>query len=86
MLFLLLLLYRIALFVPYIVLTYVVVDITEHKLVPEHVVMTAQEVKELLLRYKLEKFQLPRIQVHDPVARWVGYGREGLDNLHVKIG
>lgn len=45
------------------------VDITEHKLVPEHVVLSAQEKKELLMRYRLKPSQLPRIQLQDPVAR-----------------
>ncbi len=47
----------------------ITVDITEHKLVPKHILMSPQECKELLNRYKLDKIQLPRIQVHDPVAR-----------------
>jgi len=48
------------------------VDITEHKLVPEHVVLSIQEKKELLTRYRLKPSQLPRIQVQDPVARYFG--------------
>ena len=48
------------------------VDITEHKLVPQHVVLTPQEKKELLARYRLKPGQLPRIQVIDPVARYLG--------------
>ena len=48
------------------------VDITEHKLVPEHIVLTSQEKKELLARYRLKPGQLPRIQVIDPVARYFG--------------
>ena len=39
------------------------VDITEHELVPEHVVLTDAEKDALLKRYKLRDSQLPRIQV-----------------------
>lgn len=51
------------------------VDITEHKLVPEHVVLTEDEKKKLLDRYRLKEFQLPRILVTDPVARYLGLER-----------
>ncbi|GMS84893.1 hypothetical protein PENTCL1PPCAC_7068, partial [Pristionchus entomophagus] len=51
------------------------VNITEHELVPEHVVMTSDEKAELLARYKLKDTQLPRIQMSDPVARYFGLKR-----------
>ncbi|XP_064606545.1 DNA-directed RNA polymerases I, II, and III subunit RPABC1 [Liolophura sinensis] len=51
------------------------INITEHMLVPEHVVMTADEKTELLSRYKLKESQLPRIQQGDPVARYFGLKR-----------
>jgi len=51
------------------------INITEHELVPEHVVMTSEEKQELLLRYKLKDNQLMRIQQGDPVARYFGLKR-----------
>lgn len=37
--------------------------------------MTTEEKKELLDRYKLKEFQLPKIQQGDPVARYFGLKR-----------
>uniref|UniRef100_A0A6B2G842 DNA-directed RNA polymerases I, II, and III subunit RPABC1 (Trinotate prediction) n=1 Tax=Myxobolus squamalis TaxID=59785 RepID=A0A6B2G842_MYXSQ len=50
-------------------------NIMEHELVPEHIVMSPEEKAELLLRYKLKDSQLPRIQITDPVARYLGLQR-----------
>lgn len=49
-----------------------VVDITEHELVPDHQLMTPDEKAYLLKQYGLEERQLPRIQKHDPIARYFG--------------
>ena len=51
------------------------VDITEHTLVPEHVVLTPDQKQEVLTRYKLKESQLPKIQSADPVARYYGLTR-----------
>lgn len=51
------------------------VDITEHELVPEHVVLSDEEKAALLARYKLKEAQLPRIQLGDAVARFYGMTR-----------
>jgi len=51
------------------------INITEHMLVPEHKVMTPDEKTELLNRYKLKESQLPRIQEGDPVSRYFGLKR-----------
>lgn len=48
------------------------VDITEHELVPTHEVLDDHAKRELLKRYRLKPGQLPRIQNKDPVARYYG--------------
>jgi len=55
--------------------TELLVNVTEHELVPEHVVLNPEEKSELLARYKLKDNQLPRIQQGDTIARYFGLKR-----------
>jgi len=53
-----------------------VVNITQHDLVPKHLPLTDAEKNYLLQRYQLKPSQLPRIQVNDPIARYFGLVRD----------
>ena len=52
-----------------------VVNITEHVLVPQHIPIGDEEKKALLQKYHLKETQLPKILLSDPVARYYGLRR-----------
>ena len=53
------------------------VDITQHKLVPNHSIISNEEKEQLLQKYNLVSYnQLPIIMKNDPVAKYYG-GKRG---------
>ena len=52
-----------------------IINITKHELVPHHEILSKTEKEQLLDRYKVTENQLPRINVADPVARFLGARR-----------
>ncbi len=40
----------------------------EHKMVPKHEILSDDEINNLLLKYNIEKEQLPKIRITDPSA------------------
>ncbi len=54
------------------------IDITEHSLVPKHELMTPSEKTEFLNRMKLKESQLPKLLSTDPVSRYYGFKRRDI--------
>lgn len=51
------------------------VNISRHELVPKHILLSQEEKRGLLERYRLKETQLPRIRVDDPMAKYLGLRR-----------
>ncbi|MBU7044304.1 MAG: DNA-directed RNA polymerase subunit H [Theionarchaea archaeon] len=47
-------------------------DPTHHEIVPEHIKLEEEEVKELLCNYNITKDKLPLIKVTDPIVKAIG--------------
>lgn len=48
------------------------INILKHELVPEHTIMTPEQVKEVLTKLAINLTQLPKILTTDPVVKAVG--------------
>ncbi|HII00355.1 TPA: DNA-directed RNA polymerase subunit H [Methanosarcinaceae archaeon] len=47
-------------------------SLLDHELVPKHEIMSEGELKSVLSKYSIEKEQLPKIKVQDPVIKEIG--------------
>ena len=54
-----------------------VVNITEHEIVPKHRLLMPDEKRQLLEKYMVKEDQLPRILITDPVAKYCGFAAWG---------
>jgi DNA-directed RNA polymerase I, II, and III subunit RPABC1 len=52
-----------------------IVNITEHELVPKHMILSSEEKHNLLSKYRLKENQLPKILLTDPIAKYLGLKR-----------
>jgi len=48
------------------------IDVLKHELVPEHIILSDKEAKEVLKKYNVSIDQLPKIFDTDPVVRAIG--------------
>lgn len=51
-------------------------DVLRHNLVPKHIILTKEQTKDLLNKYKIKVVDLPRILNSDPAIFSIG-GKEG---------
>jgi DNA-directed RNA polymerase subunit H len=47
-------------------------DLFNHVLVPNHILLSEEETKEVLKQYKIKPYQLPHVKVSDPAAIAIG--------------
>ena len=57
-------------------------NIFKHNLVPKHIILTKSEAEEILKKYKIKPFQLPKIKETDPAVMMLG-AKQG-DILKIK--
>ncbi len=47
-------------------------SLLDHELVPKHEIMSEAELKSVLSKFSVEKEQLPKLKVQDPVCKEIG--------------
>ena len=54
------------------------IDITQHALVPKHILLSEDEAKQVLIQFNISAAQLPVILSTDPVAKSIGAKQGGI--------
>jgi len=63
------------------------INITKHSLVPEHIKLNEEEIKELMDKYSIHsKTQLPLILKDDPIARYYNYKSGDVIKIPTSLG
>ena len=52
--------------------TFPAFDLFQHRLVPKHEILTEKEKTELLMKYRVQPYQLPQISSLDPTVKAIG--------------
>ncbi|BFU19051.1 RNA polymerase Rpb5 domain containing protein [Entamoeba histolytica HM-1:IMSS-B] len=52
-----------------------IVNVTHHILVPQHILLSPEEKQELLKKYQVKESQLPRLLTSDPISKYYGFQR-----------
>jgi DNA-directed RNA polymerase subunit H len=52
--------------------TFPAFDLFQHRLVPKHEILTEEEKTELLMKYRVQPYQLPQISSLDPTVKAIG--------------
>jgi len=52
-----------------------IINITEHKFVPKHIVLSEDDKNEFLSKTRIKPNQLPKIQLIDPVCKYLGVSK-----------
>lgn len=55
-----------------------IVNISNHDLVPKHIIVSEEEKQMVLKKYRVKESQLPKILYNDPMARYLGLRKKQL--------
>lgn len=62
------------------------IDITQHQLVPRHVLLSTEEAEAVLKQYKASHQHIPKILLTDPMARYLGLRQGQMVRVERKMG